>query len=928
MVIPMRLEGFLPFRLSISWGLLVVGAWIFGLLALPPARAEHSEEFRDEPANRPDGIHILDGSYVLDMGQFHINITNHGLIGSQYTAALPYSKAPSGEWPGGSGNEYLWGAGLWVGAMVHGEPGVTTGQPERELRPDDHLIDTIYEARAAKVIRPWPNDVATGRRLPDSRADDDGDKSYDEDILNGRDDDGDGKIDEDFGQIGDQMFTATMHDNIPLVRELYPGHLPLGITVVQNSATWSSEEYEDIVTFDFEITNTGYQTLQDVYLGFYVDCDIQRRGDGASDPDDLAGMWSGAIRGSDGAFRRVEVAWMRDGAPNNPLPGWIGTVLLDHDTDFSELRAPRKVSVRSYQIFATNARIVQDGEPKSDQDRYYLMGRQQHDPDRRLDQPGDLKYMISSGPFGHVPPGRKISYKLGMVMGRDKSDMLSNALKAIEIAQGRYFDLDNNWTTGTGGLETKVCIGDLPSYASGGEPLFKFRYLFMDEFCTGSDPIFGIPRISKDAMFTDVDGRNCIYVNADNCEECYKAFGRECTQENGLYWAFFGAFSTRRNPQYFTGTFGREAHVPWVSVGEMPPTPPNMRLVPGHNQVEIFWDDVSEYDPDYLRNVIDFESYKIWRVANFTRPPGTDPEAGPTSDQWALIQEFDIANFTPPGAGESQNRLPLGRNTGLEPAVYVPASLSDPEFEGLAEVMQDFVDDDPTGQYVSMPPLRDSSGAVIPGREAFIPWESRPTVLDTFFAVTARQEASGVVGKRATRYYHYLDDEVHDGFRTFISVVATDHHLAWDEDTGTWVPAGYGIQTEPGNNYMVTTPAPSPQTAEIRETMGANIYVFPNPATREALEEFQKQPASAKDPTGERIMFNNLPAALNTISIFTASGDLVEKIHHDGLSDGGGAYWNLVSRNGQEVVSGIYLYSVQSDDSRFGDFQGRFVIIR
>jgi len=180
MVIPMRREGFLPFRLSSFWRLLILGAWIFGIWAHTPARAEYSEDIQDEPADRPDGIHILDGSYVLDMGQFHVNITNHGLIGSQYTAALPYSQSPSGEWPGGSGNEYLWGAGLWVGALVHGEAGVTTGQPERELRPDNHLIDTIYEAQAAKVVRPWPSDVATGRRLPDARADDDGDNSYDE----------------------------------------------------------------------------------------------------------------------------------------------------------------------------------------------------------------------------------------------------------------------------------------------------------------------------------------------------------------------------------------------------------------------------------------------------------------------------------------------------------------------------------------------------------------------------------------------------------------------------------------------------------------------------------------------------------------------------------------------------------------------------
>ena len=41
-------------------------------------------------------------------------------------------------------------------------------------------------------------------------------------------------------------------------------------------------------------------------------------------PDDLAGFWSGAMRGNDGAFHRVEVAWMRDGDPFDPLPGWFG----------------------------------------------------------------------------------------------------------------------------------------------------------------------------------------------------------------------------------------------------------------------------------------------------------------------------------------------------------------------------------------------------------------------------------------------------------------------------------------------------------------------------------------------------------------------------------------------------------------------------
>jgi len=925
MIFPKFRAGNTPCRPATAWRILCLGAFLCSSL---PALAETSEDIPAETADRPDGVHVLDGSYVLDRGRFHVNITNHGLIGSQYTSTLPYSQAPSGEWPGGSGHEYLWGAGLWIGAKIKGEPGVTTGQPQRELRPDSNLLDTIYEARGAQVVRPWPQDLPTGYRLPDARADDDRDGAYDEDILNGRDDDGDGLIDEDFGQIGNQMFTATMHDDIPLVRELYPSHFPLGVTVVQNAATWFQEEYQDIIALDFEITNTGNKLLEDVYLGFYVDGDIQRRGEGGSQPDDLAGLWSGAVRGSDGAFHRLEVAWMRDGDPTDPLPGWFGTVLLDHDTDFSGLRAPRKVSVGSYQIFATNARVEQDGEPLSDIDRYHLMTLKQHDPDQRPDQATDLKFMMSSGPFGHVPPGRTLHYRLGLVMGGNEREMLENALKAMEVCQGRYFDLDDNWTTGTAGFETKVCLGDLPSYQSGGEPLFNYRAYFMDESCTGHEPRFGYERISKEAMFIDQDGRYCIYVNADNCEECYRGMGQDCTEENELYWTFTGMYSYFRNPQFFTGTNGRESRVPWISSGEVPPSPPNMRLVPGHDQVEVFWDDLSEHEPDYLRNVVDFESYRIWRVADWTRPAGTRPDAAPTSESWGMIEEFDVKNFTPPGAADSLNPLPLGRNTGLDIAVYVPACLADPAFAGLDQIMRDFVDADPDGQFVTRPPLRDSLGRVIPGRETLIPWEARPTVLDTFFAVTARAEAPGVVGKRATRYYSYLDKEVHDGFRTFYSVVASDHALVWENDSRIWIPAGYGVQTDPGVNFQITMPAPVGQTAEERATMGSNIYVFPNPATREALADFQKQPASFNDPTGERVMFNNLPAAHNTITIFTTSGDVVETIYHDGTDGSGGATWNLMSRNGQEVVSGIYLYTVVSDDTRFEDFQGRFVIIR
>ncbi len=900
-------------------------AWILVLCcALLPvvSQAEPRAELRRDETIRPDGIHVLDGSYVLDMGELHINITNHGLIGSQYTQTLPYSNAPSGQWPGGSGKEYLWGAGLWIGGNISGQLSVTTGQPEREMRPGDDILDTIYESRAGVVVRPQQNDRITGYRLPDSRADDDRDGRVDEDFLNGHDDDGDGLVDEDFGQIASQMMTCTMYDNTGLVRELYPDHNPLGLAIVQRAATFYQDDFEDIVMLDYEIVNAGYEQVKDVYLGMYVDCDIQRRGDGGSSPDDLAGFYNGAVRGPDGLFHRMEIGWMRDADPVNPLPGVFGTMLLGHDTDAVNYYAPNLVGVNSFQIFATNARTVQNGEPLADADRYALMTKNQIDRDRRTDLPGDLKFMMASGPFGNLPPGRKLSYRVAMIIGNGMAEMLQNALKASIIHRGRYVDLDNNWTTGRGGLERLVCIGDYPTYDDGSERLFDYRIGFMDEECTGSNPIFGAEIINKEDMFTTFDGRRCIYVNADNCEECFRSVGRKCTEANGLYWS-------SGNARASTGTYGRETHVPWVFPGEDPPAPPNVRLEAGHNSVELFWDDISEFDIDPDTNEQDFESYRIWRVANWIRPDGTSDDIGPEGGLWAMIEEFDLVNSIPAGIANSENERSLGRNTGLEVARYVPVCLSNPEFEGLAEVMEEFVNADPLNRFITRPLLRDSRGAVIPGRETLLPWEYAPTVLDTFFDVTGREHSPApgrVVFKRPRQYYHYLDVGVPNGFQTFYSVVATDHLLEWDGEA--YQPAGYGVQSDPGNNQRYVTPAPVPQTVEQRDRDGVNIYVYPNPATQESLAEFQKQPASPNSPTGERIMFNNLPASNNLVTIYTASGDLVATLVHDGINGGGAISWDMISRNGQEVVSGIYLFVVESQDARFEPFRGRFVIVR
>ncbi|MFM8560063.1 MAG: hypothetical protein ACKOC6_10780, partial [bacterium] len=109
---------------------------------------------------------------------------------------------------------------------------------------------------------------------------------------------------------------------------------------------------------------------------------------------------------------------------------------------------------------------------------------------------------------------------------------------------------------------------------------------------------------------------------------------------------------------------------------------------------------------------------------------------------------------------------------------------------------------------------------------------------------------------------------------------------------------------------------------------------------------------NASDPTGTHIAVMGLPAGAWSLKIFTLSGDWVTTLNSkdavnsairtsvvpgpNGTSttnvtlqqhtpNDGQARWNLISRNGQDVVSGIYLFTVESSQ---GTQRGKFVVIR
>jgi hypothetical protein len=117
------------------------------------------------------------------------------------------------------------------------------------------------------------------------------------------------------------------------------------------------------------------------------------------------------------------------------------------------------------------------------------------------------------------------------------------------------------------------------------------------------------------------------------------------------------------------------------------------------------------------------------------------------------------------------------------------------------------------------------------------------------------------------------------------------------------------------------------------------IYVYPNPYKATALW----------DGSGSRdrlIWFANLPDRA-TIRIFTMAGDLVDEINHDAATyngrdisllekqtagrnmvfSGGEHAWDLISKNDQAIASGMYLFTVEDEQTK-KVFRGKFLVIK
>ena len=917
---------------------------------VPPKTTARGRPARGaSPTDIPD---IYGPGAVLNIGNVHMKVTNMGVIGNPFFAT---SSDPSGQWPGASGVEYLNAIVLAVGAVNPAEIDptlrrrVSSGSEWRPATLDP--ADRIYSSFEG---------VAGGKQLVNDDNDRDpftGLLRVDEDFLDGRDNDGDGKIDEDHAAVGHLMFSCMMRDDTPAAMAAVSNerHVPIGLECRQRAWAYSIPGYSDFNVIEYTIYNRSGHPLDSLYVGFPADLDAGsgetagyyiddrdlpyfpsgffRKPIGLSDPRRQGGLCS--VMGV-----RVQGFSVVDHDGDQGRSAGVASLLLfGHTLDPLGLKGPTRVGFSTFRSFANGTSFVNGGAPITDRQRYEVMAaREGIDQDffGFINSPGglgpdDYASWNAIGPFLDVPDGGSVTATIGFAVG-----------------PGSYEDL-------------RDYPQDYASYRAGlmtqDEMFLKYPALenaFNAQFAY--EGLYERPRPGFGHLVPDCPG--CEFgLQLPPGTSPIQIF-EGCVLEETAKWVYDHSITWfNKDCNFCTGVAGHYLRR-WDT--PTPPTPPNVnvmanynysdnpdRIVPsGDRQVTLAWDNISENVPDPKSGWFDFRTYRVWKVAEWRRPVGT---SAPTDDDWSLLAEFRLFDYA-----DSNFRHDPATDTLVCPRFYVPNYEFPAGHERCAPANADRY---PSRVLLNHGGCRDTATVGICLRRGDL-WDRQSgQVLRPDGAAPCVRDSTGAcvqdVGRRLgrttvvtkTRYqvgrYHVVDREVKNGFAYFYSVTAGDSTA--DGELFGMINA---------RQHAVEADAVTPQAAT-RTDKG--VWVVPNPyrgyATIGQRPSAWDLTPNATDPTGTHIDFMGMPSGPWTLRIYTVAGDLVAEVHSDDPvnestrsdvigTDGrprrgfnrqqdyatdGQARWNLISRNGQDVVSGIYLFVV---DSSLGQQRGKFVIIR
>ena len=551
---------------------------------------------------------------VHRVGEIRLSVTNVGAFGNGFQGGadcLTGEGTVSCEFPKFSGIDYLFAAAFWIGAIKGRDTLVSTGEDgwtfHREMHPDALGIGDL---RHRSLIDP-------------TNIEEYADAVSEDDIL--------------------AVYTDTLTAGVPIDEITATPHQPLFVRINESSYAWSYDYAKDFVLFDYQVTNFGFETLEQVYMGIYVDGDVGYGAEcvqNACYADDISGFVHAVpetTRSGCEYIDTVNIAWLaeNDGDPQ-------GTSWNDKSatsvTATRIVRTPSEKLEVSFNWWISNGSGPLDfgpreksgvgrlkeplrdfstggiGTPMGDRNKHYIMSNREFDYDQAYTAnilPGDslwltpissqaatfsdgydTRYLLSFGPF-KIDPGETLPLSFAYVAGENLHTDPTNGPMHLDNESGNYYPTKYYERLSFEDLSTNArwasWIYDNPGVDTDGDG-FKGKFVecivtfAVDTIVTGTDTTFDTLEFVADTTFISGDG------------------------------------------------------VPDFQ-GAKPPSRPDIRVFPSDNQITIRFNGLlSETTPDEFLRVsgedpLDFEGYRVY-IARDER-----------ESSFQLVASFDIEDY-------------------------------------------------------------------------------------------------------------------------------------------------------------------------------------------------------------------------------------------------------------------------------------------
>ncbi len=311
---------------------------------------------------------------ALDVGNLSSAVFNTAVVGypSNPTAN------PSGWWPAGTNDSYIYEGDIWIGAKKGGEIGVSTSDGRSsEIWPTDDVPEVISNKPGM-----------TTKETPTSQA---------------------------------IMFKCS--DTNPDANQ----GLILGLEIEVDGFQWSYAPLYDFFILEYRVKNVGDEMLEDVFMAFRYDVDVSSNETGTASysADDFIALDETPDALNPDAHPNRYLSY---GFSNASAPGYIGLRVLDAYVGNDPQDAGAKIP------FTAHKRITINTDPTTDAEMYAYISVPGVDPlPANYD---DQRFVQSYGPVESLAPGQEFTVVTAVAIGEG----LAGLQAAADWAQKLYDD--------------------------------------------------------------------------------------------------------------------------------------------------------------------------------------------------------------------------------------------------------------------------------------------------------------------------------------------------------------------------------------------------------------------------------------------------------------------------------------------------------